>query len=198
MKALSLRGLLVVFALLFMAGTCLADAAGKKAVILVAQSGFEDTEFKKPRAALEEAGVEVTVASQQAGIAVGQRGSRVEAALSFAKVNVADFDAVIFIGGKGSRSLVGNAQAQRVAREAMDANMIVGAICYAPVVLARANVAQDRIVTSANGWGARADLKRAGAKWKKSKVVVDLNLITASGPKASSKFGNALVEALSQ
>ncbi len=198
MKALSLRGLLVIFALLFMAGTCLADATGKKVVILVAQSGFEDTEFKNPRAALEEAGAEIIVASQQVGTAMGQRGVKVEATLSFAQVNVADFDAVVFIGGKGSRSLVGNAQAQRVAREAMDANMIVGAICYAPVVLARAGVLQGRTVTSTGSWGARAALKGAGAKWKKTKVVVNANLITANGPKASSKFGKALVEALSQ
>lgn len=175
-----------------------ADATGKKAVMVVSQSGFEDTEYKKSRGALEDAGVVVSVASEAVGQAKGQGGTKAEVALAYADVNVAEYDMVVFIGGKGSPKMVNNADAQRIAKDAMDSGMLVGAICYSPVVLARAGVVEGRTLTSADAWGARKDIKKAGGDWKKSKVVTDGNLITGNGPKAAGKFGDALVEALSQ
>lgn len=177
---------------------CLADATGKKAVIVVSQSGFEDTEYKKTRGALEDAGVGITVASEKIGQAKGQGGTNADVALAYTDVAVADFDAVVFIGGKGSPKMVNNLDAQRIGKDAMDSGMLVGAICYSPVVLAKAGVLEGRTLTSADAWGARKDIKKAGGKWKKSKVYEDGNLITGNGPKASKKFGNALVDALSQ
>jgi len=175
-----------------------AEAAGKKAVMVVSQAGFEDTEYKKTRGALEDAGVVVTVASEAVGEAKGQSGAKADVALTYSDVNVADYDIVVFIGGKGSPKMVNNADAQGVAKAAMDSGMLVGAICYSPVVLAKAGVVEGRTLTSADAWGSKGDIKRAGGDWKNSKVVTDGNLITANGPKAAGDFGEALVEALSK
>lgn len=198
MKTYILRCLLVVMGVLLIAGSAVADASGKKAVMLVSQSGFKDTEYNQTRSKLEEAGVVITVASKAVGIAKGSGGTKAEVALAYADVNVADFDAVVFIGGRGSPKMVKDSDAQRVAKDAMDAGMIVGAICYAPVVLAKAGVVEGREMTAIDTWGAPRDIKKAGCSYKKSRVHVDGNLITANGPKASSKFGATIAEALAQ
>jgi protease I len=186
---------LVLLVLLGLAGLAHAQAAGKKVVMLIAQDGFEDTEYSKTREALDNAGAEVVVAAQEAGTAKGQSGKRVDCALSYAQVVPSEYDAVVFIGGKGSRKLVDHPEAQRVAREAMDSGMLVGAICYSPVVLAKAGVIEGRTVTSADAW----DMAAAGCTWKGStKVLRDGNLITGNGPKASKEFGKAVAEALAE
>jgi protease I len=190
---------LVLLVLLGLAGLAHAQAAGKKVVMLIAQDGFEDTEYSKTREALDNAGAEVVVAAQEAGTAKGQSGKRVDCALSYAQVVPSEYDAVVFIGGKGSRKLVDHPEAQRVAREAMDSGMLVGAICYSPVVLAKAGVIEGRTVTSADAWGSKRDMAAAGCTWKGStKVLRDGNLITGNGPKASKEFGKAVAEALAE
>lgn len=197
MNAVRLRTLVLALVFVFaLAGLAQAEAAGKKVVMLITQDGFEDTEYSKTRSALEEAGVSVVVAAQEAGTAKGQNGKRVECELSFAEVNVADYDAVVFIGGKGSRTLVDRPEAQRIARDAMDRGMVLGAICYSPVALAKAGVLEGRQATVADAWSGPSILKKAGCEYKNSSVVVDGKLVTANGPKAAKKFGDALVEVL--
>lgn len=192
--------LFVIFLLLLLssalAGFAQAGAAGKSAVVILPYKDFQDVEFKKPRAKLEDAGVALTVASSQTGTAKGQSGARVDVDMTYADVVVADYDLVVFIGGKGSRTMSKHPEAQRIAREAMEQGKLVGAICYAPVVLARADVLDGRTATAADIWGSVPEMKKAGCSYKKSKVVVDGNLITANGPKAAGSFGTALVEAL--
>lgn len=174
----------------------LAGTEGKKAVMVVTYKGFEDTEYKDTRAKLEDAGIVVSVAAVELGTAKGQNGKKVEVDLTLADVNVADYDAVVFIGGKGSRTLVDRPEAQRIARDAMDRGMVLGAICYSPVALAKAGVLEGRQATVADGWSGPQILKANGCDYKNSSVVVDGKLVTANGPKASKKFGAAVVEVL--
>ncbi|MGE4291197.1 MAG: DJ-1/PfpI family protein [Desulfovibrio sp.] len=174
----------------------LAETQGKKAVMVVTYNGFEDTEYKDTRAKLDDAGVIVSVAAAEMGTAKGQNGKKVEVDLTLAEVNVADYDAVVFIGGKGSRTLVERPEAQRIAREAMEQGKVLGAICYSPVALAKAGVLQGRQATVADSWSGPAILKENGCDYKKGSVVVDGKLVTGNGPKAAKKFGAAVVEIL--
>lgn len=73
---------------------------------------------------------------------------------------------------------------------------IVGAICIAPVTLARAGLLKNKKVTTYSS--TINDIKSAGAKYTGNDVERDGNIITASGPAAAQKFGEAIVKALSQ
>lgn len=84
-------------------------AGGKKRVIIViANHHFFYREYADPRAALEAAGVEVTVAAGRKAKCrphsnSGQQGSGdVESDLALAEVNSADYDALVFSGGWGA------------------------------------------------------------------------------------------------
>ncbi|MEF2144584.1 MAG: DJ-1/PfpI family protein [Desulfovibrionaceae bacterium] len=173
-----------------------AGTEGKKAVMVVTFDGFEDNEYKYTRAKLDDAGIVVSVAAAQMGRAKGQAGRMVDVDLTLADVNVADYDAVVFIGGKGSQTLVDRPEAHRIARDAMEQGKVLGAICYSPVALAKAGVLDGREATVADAWSGPRILKENGCNYKNSSVVVDGKLVTANGPKAAKKFGSAVVEVL--
>ncbi len=77
-----------------------------------------------------------------------QKTISVDIALS--NVNVADYDSVIFTGGKLEEFYVGGAahdQAKRIIRETLAKDKVVGAICTGPEVLAQAGVLDGMKIT---------------------------------------------------
>ena len=186
--------LLAALALLVLAPQALAE--GEKVLMVVANSNYQDKEYKDSRNVFEDAGMAVTVASPRGGMATGMSGGSVSCDLAVADVDVADYDAVVFIGGQGSRSMANESQCQRVAREAHGSGKVVGAICHAPVVLALAGVLDGKEGTVYKDWGGPDILKKNGCDYKRSKVVVDGRVVTSDGPKSAKKFAKAVVEVM--
>lgn len=174
----------------------LAGADGKKAVLIVAPNDFEQNEYSKTRNALEDAGVICTVASTKTGQLKGNKGKRITADAVMADVNVAEYDAVVVIGGNGIKKLWKNEDAHRLVREAVAQDKVLGAICAGPGILAYADVLDGKKATAHPKSGARQPMKDHGCDFQSSKVVVDGKLITGNGPKAAKAFGEALTEAL--
>ena len=171
-------------------------AKGKKAVMLIAQNNFRDEELLKPKEVLEKNGVIVTVASSSLKESTGMLGAKVKPDILFTNINVADYDAVIFVGGSGASEYWDNPTAHKIANEANNAKKIVGAICIAPVTLAKAGLLKDKKATTFSS--TINDIKSAGAKYTGAEVEIDGNIITASGPAAAQKFGETIVKALNQ
>lgn len=168
----------------------------KKAVMIIASNNFRDEELLKPREVLEKNGVTVTVASSSLKEATGMLGAKVKPDILFTDITVTDYDTVIFIGGSGAGEYWDNPIAHKIANDANNAKKIVGAICIAPVTLARAGLLKNKKVTTYSS--TINDIKSAGAKYTGNDVERDGNIITASGPAAAQKFGEAIVKALSQ
>ena len=169
---------------------------GRKAVMIIAQNNFRDEELLKPKEVLEKNGVIVTVASSSLKESTGTLGAKVKPDILFTNINVADYDAVIFVGGSGASEYWDNPTAHKIANEANNAKKIVGAICIAPVTLAKAGLLKDKKATTFSS--TINDIKSAGAKYTGAEVEIDGNIITASGPAAAQKFGETIVKALNQ
>jgi len=169
---------------------------GRKAVMIIAQNNFRDEELLKPKEVLEKNGVIVTVASSSLKESTGMLGAKVKPDILFTNINVADYDAVIFVGGSGASEYWDNPTAHKIANEANNAKKIVGAICIAPVTLAKAGLLKDKKATTFSS--TINDIKSAGAKYTGAEVEIDGNIITASGPAAAQKFGETIVKALNQ
>ena len=168
---------------------------GKKVLIIISFRDFRDEEFQIPYEKLTEAGAEVDVASDQKGEAVGALSLTVQVNISLEEVDVSKYDAIIFVGGPGTpQHLWSNPEAIRIAKEAFEQNKVVAAICLAPGVLADAGVVQGYQVTAYRT--ARSKLVNAGANFVGGDVVVDRNLITASGPLAAERFAENIIEML--
>jgi protease I len=172
------------------------EMAAKNAVMIIAPTNFRDEEYQEPRQIIENAGVNVIVASVKPGICYGTYGARAEAERSISDVSASDFDAIIFVGGNGSSVYWDNSDAHRLCREAHQQGKILAAICIAPVTLARAGVLKGRRATV---WSGEKDqLSALGTEYTGADVEVDGKMITANGPHAAKRFGNKIVEMLGE
>ena len=167
---------------------------GKKVLIVIAHDVFRDEEYAEPREVLETAGAEVIVASSGLSEARGRFGLAVHPDILVKDAEVSDYDAVVFVGGGGSREYFNDPSALRLARDADDEGKVLAAICIAPHILANADVLKGKKATTYESEiGA---LKEKGAIYTDKDVQVDGKLITARGPEAARDFGEEVVNAL--
>ncbi len=168
----------------------------KNALIIIAQQNYQDREYEGTRAELERGGMEITVASGDGGTCTGKFGGSEKATLSLSQVKITDFDCVAFIGGPGAEAYTRHPEALRIAHEAVAANKPLGAICIAPLILAKAKVLQGKHATVwDDGEGTQeALLMQAGAELTGDSVTRDGLIVTGNGPDASEEFGKTLVE----
>jgi len=172
---------------------------GKKVAMIIAFRDFRDAEYFVPKEILEKAGAKITTASTKLGTAIGADGGDTEVDLLIENLNVADFDAIVFIGGPGALDYLDNENSYKVVRETITQNKILGSICISPVILAKAGVLSGKRATV---WSSPMDrgpvkiLKENGAIYEDKDVVQDGKIITANGPGAAEEFGQKLVEAL--
>lgn len=171
-------------------------AAGKKAVMIIACKDFRDEELAEPKKILEEAGVDVTVASTSAEGCKGMLGAQVTPDTLVGDLDADEFDMAVFVGGSGSAAYYKDETVLTFAREADDEGLVIGAICLAPGILAKAGILEGLKVTSYDAKEAKKALEEGGATWTGDKVTVDGVVVTGNGPDAAKEFGEKLVEVL--
>ena len=173
-----------------------AGMTGKRVVMVIAEKNFRDEEFFQPKAVLEKAGVRVDAASSNIKSARGALGATVVPDMLVSDINVADYDAVVFIGGAGCRQYWDDQKALAILREAAASGKIVGGICSAGATLALAGILDGKKATCFSGEAQM--LKDNGAIYTAKGVEVDGNIVTADGPASATAFGEALVRKLSE
>ncbi len=150
-----------------------------KALILSADH-FEDSELLVPYYRLQEAEVEVVVASLNHGSITGKHGYEVAVDKTFDEVNPDDYAILVLPGGAAPSVVRKEPMALKIARTFFAANKPVAAICHGPQILISAGLLQGRRATC---YKAVADeLKEAGALYEDRELVVDANLITSRQP----------------
>jgi protease I len=160
------------------------------ALIVIFQS-FEDYEFKYPYLALYNESAKITIAGPYVGAYTGMHGRQVETDIKLADVVTTDYDAIIFIGGSGVNAY--DKDAIRISQEAVENNIIISAICFAPLILANADVISGKTISSSLD---AYSFEQKGATYNWRSVSRDGNMITANGPNAAVEFGRTIVEAL--
>ena len=171
-------------------------------VLIVATDGFEQSELMKPKANLEEAGIDTTVASLEDGEIRGwdQKDWGESVAVDKTVDEVSDcsgYDALLLPGGQMNPDILRmNERAIAIVREFNMAGKPIAAICHAPWLLAEADLIKGKTVTA---WPSiRTDLKNAGANVVDQEAVVDGNLITSRNPDDIPAFSKALIEMLGE
>ncbi len=164
------------------------------ALLIVAQNVFRDEEYFKPKAILETAGYQIKTGSVKTGIARGKLGGTAKVDVSLSEVKVDDYAAVVFVGGAGSADYFTDKDALKLAVEAYQKEKVLGAICIAPGILARAGILKGKRATVFSS--EIESLKREGAEYTALTVVVDGKIVTANGPEAAEEFGRVLVKTL--
>jgi len=170
--------------------------SGFKAVFIVASKNFREEELFDTQKQLEKASMGTVIASSKKGLIKGQFGGKAQAEMLLSEIIVDDYDAVIFVGGVGAKEYFGDKTAWKIAKEAVEKDKVLAAICIAPAILANAGVLDG--VTATSFQSERARLKKAGARYTSGVVERDGLIITAIGPEASGRFGQVIAEAVKQ
>jgi protease I len=150
-----------------------------KALIMSADR-FEDSELLVPYYRLQEAGVEVTVASMSRGVIKGLHGYEVTVDKSLGEIDPDDYAILVLPGGKAPALLRKEAKALEIARSFFARSKPVAAICHGPQILISAGLVEGRRATCYKSMA--AELKEAGALYEDREVVVDANLVTSRQP----------------
>jgi protease I len=170
---------------------------GKRIVIFV-EDDFEDRELTAPLEALRAAGATVTLVGPTAGTEFkGKRGQAVVRSDAAAgSVKPGDFDALVIPGGHAPDKMRMRHAMVDLARDAMESDKPVAAICHGPQLLISANALRGRTLTC---WPSIAiDVKNAGGLYVDKPVVEDGNLITSRKPDDVPMFNDAIIRALTR
>ena len=176
------------------------DLSSKKVAIL-ATDGFEESELKSPKEALQNAGAQVHIISPKSGEikswAEGNWGKKYSVDKQLNEVSADDYNALVLPGGViNPDKLRDNSSAVSFVRDFFKAQKPVAAICHGPQILAEADVVNDRKLTSYSS--IKTDLKNAGANWVDEEVVVDQGLVTSRCPDDLPAFNRKLIEEVAE
>lgn len=169
----------------------------KSVLMIIAHKNFRDEEFEEPYKIFTNAGIITTIASSNITEAKGMFGKTVKPNITISDVVVNNYDAIVFVGGSGASQYFNDETAINIAREAYKQRKVIGAICIAPVILANAGILQGKKATVWDGEFI-SKLKSGKAIYTGKDVEIDENIITANGPSAARKFGNAILNALTK
>jgi protease I len=167
-----------------------------KILIIISPENFRDEELKIPMQIFKQTGNEFTIASTTAEMCQGMLGYEIKPDKTVSDVKVGDYDAIVVVGGSGSPALAEKPEVLKLLKSAQLNNKIVGAICMAPVVLARAGVLSGKRATVYQTPESLKVLQAAGSLFTNEPVVVDGKIVTANGPQAAAEFAKAILELL--
>lgn len=164
-----------------------------RSVLIPIADGSEELEAVTLIDLLRRAGMEVTVASPQGRMVTCSRRVRLLPDCSLDEALEREYDAVVLPGGlPGADCLAADKRLRAFIQAMHNEQRIIGAICAAPKVLARAGILGGRRATSFPGVleaeGLGPGLGQA--------VVRDGHILTSRGPGTAMDFALALIEAL--
>lgn len=171
----------------------------KKIALIIASKDFRDEEYFIPKEFLSGVGYRIITVGDKVGAAMGSQGGEASIEKEVKDLNLDEFDAVVFIGGGGALENLDNEFSYRVAVDAVSKDIVLAAICIAPVILAKAGVLEGKKATvwtsSMNQEPARL-LEGYKADYLKDDLVIDGRIITANGPLFALRFAEAIDKVL--
>ena len=168
-----------------------------KVVIAIAPEKYRDEELAEPIAALNKAGIAFDIASTKPGPCKGMLGGKTVAGMSFDDIDPKNYDGLIIIGGSGCQSYLWDDDLLRpLIVYFHETGKVVGAICLAPVVLAKAGILKQKKATVYESPVAVLEMKKGKAVLVSQPVVTDGRIVTANGPAAAKDFAAAVIKEL--
>lgn len=153
--------------------------------------GFEEIEAFSVMSVLRGAGIAVDMVGVVGSVITGAHGVRVMADKRLNVVKVDDYDGIVIPGGgQGCANLEKSKIIMDMIRQFNERGKLIAAICFAPRLLVKAGVLDNRKATIYPGMERELPYPRG------NRVVVDGNIITSQGPGTSIEFALSIVEFL--
>lgn len=155
--------------------------------------GFEIIEALSPVDILTRAKADVKTVGVTGKLVTSSCGVQVAADITIDEFDFYDVEAIVLPGGMpGTLNLEKNPQVQQAIDNAVNTNVIIGAICAAPSILGHKGLLDGREATCFPGY----EDALQGATLSEKYVVTDGNFVTARGAGVSVDFGLELVKQL--
>lgn len=173
----------------------------KKRIAILATNGFEESELKSPKEAMEKEGFQVDIVSIEPGKIKawndGNWSGEYDVDYTLDEVTSKDYNALVLPGGVINPDyLRRNKDALVFVRKFFEQKKPVAAICHAAWTLISADVVKGRKMTSFHS--IKKDLVNAGAKWLDEEVVVDRGFVTSRNPDDLPAFNAKLIEEIKE
>ncbi len=166
--------------------------------MVVAPKNFRDEEFIIPKQVFENSGFEVIVASKGVKQVTGMFDAIIRVDIDIEKVDVTDYEVIVFVGGSGSSIYYEDKTALELGKLFYENGKITAAICIAPGILAKAGILKGKNATiwdSGEGNFIKM-LEEEEAKYTGANVESDGKVVTANGPQAAKEFAEKIIEIL--
>ena len=172
-----------------------------KRIAIIATDGFEESELKSPKEAMEKEGFTVDIVSEETGTikawADGNWSTEYTVDKTINNINANQYHALVLPGGViNPDKLRRNEDALILVRDFFKQKKPVAAICHGPQILISADVVKGRKMTSFNS--IKDDLINAGANWVDEEVVVDEGFVTSRNPNDLPAFNSKLIEEIKE
>jgi protease I len=174
---------------------------GKKVAFVVAKEGIEQAELVETWKAVQDAGGQPTLVSEEPGQVQAfnhlDKADMFDVDVTLADASASDYDALMLPGGVANGDEV-RTQPRAIAlvKAFADAGKPIGVICHGGWVLIEAGIVKGRMLTS---WPSlKTDYRNAGANWVDERVVVDdgtFTLVSSRKPDDLPAFNREFVDA---
>lgn len=164
-----------------------------KKICVPLANGFEEIEAITLIDVLRRAGFHVTTCGLSGLPPRGAHDVTVTADTTIEDALRSPWDLVVLPGGMpGATNLRDDARVGQLLEQTVKNGGFVGAICAAPIVLARFGILDGRKATSYPGFQAQMP----GVEYREDRVVFDGNILTSRGPGTAMEFALAITELL--
>lgn len=172
-----------------------------KRIAILATNGFEESELKSPKEAMEKEGFNVDIVSLEKdeikAWADGNWSNSYTVDKTLNEVRAEDYNALVLPGGVINPDLLRREEkALDFVRDFYKLKKPVAAICHAPWTLISAGVVKGRKMTSFHS--IKDDVINAGADWVDQEVVVDEGFVTSRNPDDLPAFNSKLIEEIKE
>lgn len=175
----------------------LGESTMKQVLLVISETGFQEHEYSETKKVLEDAGIKVVTTSDDPKEAIGHAGTKQKIEVQLDQINPREYDGIFLIGGPGALDHLNIPEVHKVLSEFFALNKPYGAICISTLILAQAELLQNKKATCWNkNEKAQAVLEAHGAEFVDEHVVTDGNVVTANGPDAATDFGKAILEVI--
>lgn len=166
-----------------------------KKVIACVHDIFEDLELMYPVMRMQEEGIQVTLAGEQAGhVYLGKHGYPCKSEQAFKNLKSTDFDGILIPGGFAPDKLRRIPEVLKLVQEMDSQKKMIAFICHGGWVPISAKILKGKKATGTTA--IKDDLENAGAIWVDASLVIEGNLISSRTPIDLPQFGKAIAEAL--
>ena len=168
------------------------SSVNKNSVLLfLPAKDFNEEEYSIIRRLLLKYGKNIFITSDDHYVCSGSKGMKVKSDTSFYNIKIKNFSAMVLIGGKGSKAYWDNEKLCNIARNFNDAQKIIGAICSAPVILAKAGILKNKSATCY--YEDKSELINLEINYQDRAVVIDKNIVTSNGSQSAAQFTEAVL-----